>query len=131
MHWANLRAASCCWAVLWVPMNPGGSRSLHALRACWNAGVFVFSDEPFATPSMVSWPDALGSGNLLTPLSRMHWENFTACSRLVAVLLVPLLPVPVAAGAFEPHALIRATMAIRAKAASGRSFLLVTAASSL
>ena len=32
-----------------------------------------------------------GPGTLLTPLARMHWENFTACSRLVAVLLVPLL----------------------------------------
>ena len=70
-------------------MNPGGSRSLHALRACWNAGVFGFSDEPFAIPSMVSWPDAFGSGNSLTPLLRMHWENFTAWSRLAAVLLAP------------------------------------------
>jgi len=34
MHWANRRAASCCsWrASSCVPVNPGGSRSLHALH---------------------------------------------------------------------------------------------------
>jgi hypothetical protein len=60
----------------------------------------------------------------------MHWENFTACSTLVPVLLVPPLPVSVAVGAFDPHALITATMAIRARPACGGSFLLITAASS-
>src|SRR5579863_6895410 len=139
MHWANLRAASCCWALLVGPMNPGGSRFLHALMACWNDTEFGSSDEPFTTPSMVSWPDASGSGNWLTPLARMHWENFTACARLAAVLLPPLLPAPVAAGvppllpvpvaavpvaegAFEHAALIRATMA---RATSGCRFLLM------
>ena len=63
-----------------VPVNPGGSRSLHALMACLNAALFVSSDEPFATPSMVNSPDASGSGNALTPLSRMHSANFTAFS---------------------------------------------------
>ena len=46
--------------------------------ACLNAGVFGSSDEPFTTPSIVSLPDALGSGNSLTPLLRMHSANFTA-----------------------------------------------------
>ena len=59
-------------------MNPAGSRFLHALMACLNAGLFGSSDEPFATASMVSLPDAPGSGNWLTPLLRMHSANFTA-----------------------------------------------------
>ena len=62
------------------PMNPGGSRSLHAPMAFFHAAVLGSSDEPFAIPSMVSAPDASGSGNSLTPLSRMHSANFTACS---------------------------------------------------
>ena len=78
MHWANLRAADCCWGLRLLPVNPAGSRALHALMACVNAGVLVSSDEPFAIASMVSLPDALGSGNLLTPLLRMHSANFTA-----------------------------------------------------
>ena len=45
-----------------------------------NAGVLGSSDEPFAIPSMVNWPDASGSGNSLTPLLRMHSANFTAFS---------------------------------------------------
>jgi hypothetical protein len=65
----------------------------------------------------------------------MHSANFTPFSRLEALLLplpvllaLPvLLPVPVLllvwAGVLEPHPLIRATMAIRANAASGRSVL--------
>ena len=59
-------------------MNPAGSRSLHALMACVNAGVLVSSDEPFAISSMVNLPDAPGSGKSLTPLLRMHSANFTA-----------------------------------------------------
>ena len=59
-------------------MNPGGCRSLHALMAVFHAAVLVSSDEPFTTPSMVNSPDASGSGNSLTPLSRMHSANFTA-----------------------------------------------------
>ena len=46
--------------------------------ACVNAGVLGSSDEPFAIASMVSLPDAPGSGNSLTPLLRMHSANFTA-----------------------------------------------------
>jgi hypothetical protein len=83
--------------------------------ARFHAGVLGFSDEPFATASKVSVPDALGSGNSLTPLARMHSANFTASSWLVA-----LLPAPVVAGALEPHALIRPTTAISASAASAR-----------
>ena len=78
MHWANLRAASCSWVLRLPPVNPVGSRSLHALMACLNAGVFGSSDEPFTTPSMVNLPEAPGSGNALTPLLRMHSANFTA-----------------------------------------------------
>src|SRR5690348_2117459 len=114
-HWANLRAFACSWGLLLWPVNPAGSRSLHALRACLKAALLVSSDEPFAMPSMVNWPDASGSGKPLTPLARMHWANFTACSRLAAVVLPAPLPVlaalvlPVAApapaeaaaGAFE------------------------------
>jgi hypothetical protein len=52
----------------------------------------------------------------------MHSANFIACSRVAAVLLPPLLPVPVSARAFEQPAQIRATMA---RAASGRTVLLM------
>jgi hypothetical protein len=55
--------------------------------ACLNAALLVSSDEPFATASIVSPPDAFGSGNALTPLARMHSANFNALSRVVAVLL--------------------------------------------
>ena len=74
-------------------------------------------------PIEANSPDALGSGNPLTPLLRMHSANFTAfctwrrCCRRRS-------PLPVA-GALEPHALIRATIAIRASAASGRRRLLM------
>jgi hypothetical protein len=44
------------------------------------------TDEPFAIVSIVNAPDAFGSGNSLTPFSRMHSENLTAFSRGVAVL---------------------------------------------
>ena len=40
------------------------------------------TDEPFATPSMVKVPEASGSGNCWTPLSRMHSANFTALPRV-------------------------------------------------
>jgi hypothetical protein len=39
---------------------------------------------------MVNAPDASGSGNALTPLARMHSENFTALARVVDALLTPL-----------------------------------------
>ena len=68
MHWANSRACSCFSALLLPPMNPGGCRSLHALMAFLNVAVLVSSDEPFAIASMVSSPDASGSGNAATPL---------------------------------------------------------------
>jgi hypothetical protein len=45
-------------------------------------------------------PDASGSGNSLTPLSRIYLAHFTAFSSLVAVLL-PLL-LHAALGAGEP-----------------------------
>ena len=54
----------------------------------------------------------------------MQSANFTAFSYLAAVL-PPLLPLLLVAGALEPHALIRATIAIRASAASGRRRLLM------
>jgi hypothetical protein len=59
-------------------VNPGGSRFLHVLMACVNAGLFGSRDEPFTTPSIVNSPDAGGPGNWLTPLWRMHSANFTA-----------------------------------------------------
>jgi hypothetical protein len=79
MHWANFKPADCCWELRLVPVNPAGSRALHALIACSNAGVLVSSPEPFATASMVSLPDAFGSGNWRTPFPRMQAANFTAC----------------------------------------------------
>ena len=51
------------------------------------------TDEPFATASRVSSPDASGSGNALTPLSRMHSANFTAFSCVEAVALTALVAV--------------------------------------
>jgi hypothetical protein len=97
-------------------MNPDGSRLLQALSACWNADVFVLIPELFAIPSMVNWPDALGSGKLLTPLLRMHCENVTACSRLAVELVVEL----VAPGVLDPHALAKTAIATRATSATGR-----------
>ena len=78
MHWANSRPFRCCWALLFWPMNPPGSRSLHAPMAVLNAAVLVSSDEPFAIASMVNSPDAFGSGNALTPFYRMQLANFIA-----------------------------------------------------
>jgi hypothetical protein len=78
MHRANLRPADCCAALRLPPVNPAGSSALQALMACVNAGLLVFSFEPFAIASMVSLPDAPGSGNSPTPLLRMHSANFTA-----------------------------------------------------
>src|SRR5262245_10838773 len=117
MHWANLRATFCCSALRLWPVNPGGSRSLHALLACLNAALLGSTDDPFATPSMVDSPEASGSGNARTPLARMHSANFTAFSCVAAALLPP-----VSAGAFEQPATIAASMA---RAASGRSVLLM------
>jgi hypothetical protein len=79
-HWANLRAASCSWVLRLRPVNPGGSRFMHAPMARFHAGVLGLSDEPFNIPSRVSVPDPCGSGNSLTPLARMHSANFTAFS---------------------------------------------------
>src|SRR4030095_5703961 len=111
-HWANSRAADCSWAFLSWPVNPGGSRSLHALVACLNAAVSVSSDEPFATASIVNSPDAFGSGNALTPLARIHSANFTAFSWGGAVLLPPL---PVPADPFPQPAEMTANTAERAQ----------------
>src|SRR5262245_56817638 len=112
-------------------MNPDGCRSLHALMAFLNAALSVSRDEPFATPSIVNSPDAFGSGNCATPLSRMHAANLIAFSRLVAVLLPPpLLPVPVLVLPFsaEPLEQPATISAMMARAASRRGAL-VTAAS--
>jgi hypothetical protein len=94
--------------------------------ACSNAAELVSSEEPFATASIVNSPDAFGSGNALTPLTRMHSVNFSALSRRV-VFLLPLVPVLLAvpvllfsADPFEHPALITASIA---KAANGRSVL--------
>ena len=117
MHWANLRRVLLLLGrFACAPVNPGGCRSLHALMACSNAAVLVSSDEPFAIPSMVNSPDASGSGNSLTPLSRMHSANLTALSRLVAFCVAAGCR-RCSADAFEQPAPIRATMA---RAASGR-----------
>src|ERR1700758_2733640 len=61
----------------------------------------------------------------MTPLLRMHSANFTAFARAAVLPAPPLLPAAVWAGALEPHALIRATIAIGASAASGRCRLLM------
>jgi hypothetical protein len=93
--------------------------------ACWNVALLVSTPEPFAIASIVNWPEAFGSGKLLTPFERMHWANCTASSRLLAVLFAPALPPPaeplLVAGACEQPAPIRVIMAT---AASGRIRLL-------
>src|SRR4051812_18392617 len=92
--------------------------------APFHAAPLVSSDEPFRTPSIVSWPDASGSGNPRTPFSRMHSETRTALPRAV-VFFVVAVPA-VSEGASEPQpAQIRATAA---RAGSVR--LRLTAASS-
>src|SRR4029450_4698267 len=116
MHWANLRATFCCSGLRLWPVNPGGSRSLHALLACLNAALLGSTDDPFATPSMVNAPDASGSGNARTPLARMHSANFTALPWVAAVLL------PVPADPFPQPATITASMA---RVARGQSVLLM------
>src|SRR5439155_8495746 len=124
------RAASCSWGLLWWPVTPDGSRSLHALTACLNAAEFVSRDEPFATASMVNAPDASGSGNAPTPLARMHSANFTAFARVVAVLLIPLLTVPgVAAVSLPPLLRVPPQPALTtamARAATAHVFRLTT-----
>jgi len=117
-HWANLRRVVNCWGVTLGPVNPGGSRVLHALMARLNAGLLGSSDEPFTTPSIVYEPDALGSGNPLTPLRRMHSANFAAFSRRAATPL----PVPVPAGALPQPATI---VAIKTRTAKGQSALIM------
>jgi hypothetical protein len=78
--------------------------------ACFQAAELGSS---LSISSTNSWsPDAFGSGNSLTPLSRMHSANFTVLSRLVAFLLPPLLAVavpvlPFSAEPFEQPAPIR------------------------
>jgi C4-dicarboxylate transporter len=56
----------------------------------------------------------------------MHSANLTACVAVpLLLLLAVLVPVLVSAGVCEQPAVITATMAIMARAASGRSFLLM------
>ena len=104
------------------PVNPGGCRSLHAPMAFSNDALFVSSDEPFAIASMVRPPDASGSGNALTPLSRMHCANlspFCAGAARGRERCREPPAVAVSDGAFEPQpALISATMT---RVASSRS----------
>src|SRR5262249_39930665 len=120
-HSANSSRAVLCFGVTLAPVNPGGSRSLHAPSACSNTALFVFTDEPLAIASIVSSPDASGSGNALTPLARMHSANFTAFSRVALPSPPVLLRVP-------PHpALTTTTTASMASAAGGRSALLIAA----
>jgi hypothetical protein len=122
MHRANARRAFRCRGVAFVPVNPAGSRLLHAVSARSNAAELVSTDEPFATPSMVILPDASGSGNALTPCPRMHSANRTAFRLAVtvvlgaawALLLLPLLLLPWAPP--PQPALITATVAARTTA---------------
>src|SRR3954451_6404028 len=99
----------------YLPATPAGSRSLHAFRSRVNAALLGSTDEPFAIPSMVTSPDARGSGNALIPLARMHWAKATAFSCAVplrAVAAVPSPPrLPEPAEGFEQPATIRASMA--------------------
>jgi hypothetical protein len=50
MHGANLRRASCSWALTLPPMSLGGCRSLHAPMAFFHAAVLGSSDEPLFIP---------------------------------------------------------------------------------
>jgi hypothetical protein len=77
--------------------------------------VFVLIPELFAIPSMVNWPDALGSGKLLTPLLRMHCENVTACWSGVELVVELVAP-----GVLGPHALTKTAIATRTTSATGR-----------
>src|SRR5579859_1995052 len=67
---------------------------------------------------MVKTPDALGSGNALTPWARMHSANFTAFVWTEAVPLPPL-----AAVLFPQPATIAASVV---RAARGHSVLLIS-----
>src|SRR5205807_4252625 len=139
MHCANLRAVDSCSGLSFALKEPGGCSSLHAPRAFFHAAGLTL------IPKDGNSPDAFGSGKSPTPFSRMHSVNFTALSRAVrflfppvpvllavsvllavrlvpagpAVLVPPLLRVP------PQPALITATMATIARAASGRSVLLM------
>ena len=81
MHWANSRAADSCAGVSLALNVPGGCRALHAATA------FLHTAGLTLTPYDGNSPDAFGSGKSLTPLARMHSENFTAFSRGVTALL--------------------------------------------
>src|SRR5262249_32449517 len=137
MHCANLRAADNCLGLRCALKEPGGCSSLHAPSA------FVHTAGLTLIPKLGNSPEAFGSGKSGYPFSRMHAANFTALSRAVAFLLlavllpppgalaVPLLPA--GAAALVPPllrvppqpALITATVATMARAASGRSVLLM------
>jgi hypothetical protein len=95
MHWANLRRSASGWVL--PSKRPGGCKSLHAPMVFFHAAVLGSSAEPLSIPYANS-PDASGSGNSLTPFSRMHSANFTAFSWLAAFVLPAL---PFSAGALE------------------------------
>src|SRR5438874_2291648 len=119
MHCANLRAVDSCSGLSLALKEPGGCSSLHAPRAFFHsAGLTLI-------PKDGNSPDAFGSGKSPTPFSRMHSVNFTALSRAVRFLFPPvpvLLAVSVLLAVPPQPALITASMA---RAASGRSVLLM------
>src|SRR5258708_31109410 len=72
MHRANLTAADSCAEFSFALKVPGGCRVLHAATA------FIHTALLTLIPYDGNAPDAFGSGKSLTPLTRMHSENFTA-----------------------------------------------------
>src|ERR1700704_1270422 len=81
MHCANLMAADSCAGVSFALRVPGGCRALHAATAFIHIALLTL------IPYDGNSPDAFGSGKSLTPLLRMHAENFAAFSRGVTALL--------------------------------------------
>ena len=80
MHWANLRAAVL---LLGAPLVAREPRWLQVLARAdgllERRGCSCPATSRSRSDRWSSSPDASGSGNSLTPLSRMHSANFTAC----------------------------------------------------
>ena len=69
-----------------APLPPNGKFDWHAFCAAWNCGELGLSPPapPALSVTLVPPPENFGSGKLGTPWWRMHSENFSAASCILA-----------------------------------------------